>query len=100
MLKLNVDEQIKGIPARVLLTPEEAAKVFFGGGRSAASLRRDANKHRLPFIKFGRRIYFDAESLQEFIKRAADESVKTIETFSKKDNQNVSSIPGITTIGI
>ena len=100
MLKLNADEQIKGIPARVLLTPEEAAKVFFGGGRSAASLRRDANQHRLPFIKFGRRIYFDAESLQEFIKRAADESVKTIETFSKKDNQNVSSIPGITTIGI
>ena len=100
MLNINADERLNGIPARVLLTPEEAAKVFFGGGRSAASLRRDANQHRLPFIKFGRRIYFDAESLQEFIKRAADESVKTIETFSKKDNQNVSSIPGITTIGI
>lgn len=100
MLNINADERLNGIPARVLLTPEEAAKVFFGGGRSAASLRRDANQHRLPFIKFGRRIYFDAESLQDFIKRAADESVKTIETFSKKDNQNVSSIPGITTIGI
>lgn len=100
MLKLNADEQIKGIPARVLLTPEEAAKVFFGGGRSASSLRRDANSHRLPCIKFGRRIYFDVESLQNFIKKTMDESVRTIETFSKKESQNISSVPGITTIGI
>ena len=100
MLNINADERLNGIPAKVLLTPEEAAKIFFGGGRSAASLRRDANKHRLPFIKFGRRIYFDAESLQNFIKKTMDESVRTIETFSKKESQNISSVPGITTIGI
>ena len=100
MLNINADERLNGIPARVLLTPEEAAKIFFGGGRSAASLRRDANKHRLPFIKFGRRIYFDAESLQNFIKKTMDESVRTIESFSKKESQNISSVPGIITIGI
>lgn len=82
MTNMNVDERLKGIPARVLLTPEEAAKVIFGGCRSAASLRRDANQHRLPFIKFGRRIYFDAEVVQNFI---VEKSVQAIEKFSKND---------------
>ncbi|MGM9581560.1 MAG: helix-turn-helix domain-containing protein [Anaerovibrio sp.] len=99
MINLNVDG-LKGIPARVLLTPEEAAKVIFGGCRSAASLRRDANKHRLPFIKFGRRIYFDAEVVQDFIKKSAEESIQAIEKFSKKDVPAETTVPGITTIGI
>ena len=100
MLNINLDERLKGMPTRVLLTPEEAAKVIFGGCRSAASLRRDANQHRLPFIKFGRRIYFDAEVIQEFIKKSAEESVQAIEKFSKKDVPAETTVPGITTIGI
>lgn len=97
MTNVNVDERLKGIPARVLLTPEEAAKVIFGGCRSAASLRRDANQHRLPFIKFGRRIYFDAEVVQKFI---VEKSVQAIENISKKDVPIETTVPSITTIGI
>ncbi len=70
----DLNEELKNIQKRILLTPEEASNVFFHGTRSATSLRRDANLHRLPFIRLGKRIYFEAESLNNFFERTAEKS--------------------------
>lgn len=75
MLKLDIEKRLKAIKPRILLTPEEASQIIFKGGRSASSLRRDANTHVLPCVKFGRRIYFDAETLQNFIVKRSLDSV-------------------------
>lgn len=98
MLKLDIERRLKAIKPRILLTPEEASQIIFHGGRSASSLRHDANKHVLPCIKFGRRIYFDAETLQDFIvKRSLD----NVDIPLKNDEPDIpANMPGISAINI
>lgn len=101
MLKLDIEKRLQGIKPRILLTPEETSQIIFNGGRSASSLRRDANMHVLPCIKFGRRIYFDAETLQDFIVKRSLNSVNIPQKKNKPATQTISAnVPGISTINI
>lgn len=101
MLKFDMEKRLEAITPRILLTPEEASQIIFKGGRSASSLRHDANKHVLPCVKFGRRIYFDAETLQNFIVKRSLDNVN----IPKKNNKPAAptipaDVPGISTINI
>lgn len=103
----DLNEELKNIKKRILLTPEEAADVFFRGTRSAASLRRDANLHRLPFIRLGKRIYFEADTLNNFFQGLAEKSstiaaTPHVDAFTPKVNHPVSAVPvmGISKISV
>ena len=61
----------------ILMTAAETSKKIFQGKRSAWSLLQDAKQKKLPALKIGNRVFFEAHSLNDFITSRLNESIAT-----------------------
>lgn len=62
-----------------LMGANQASKDLFDGTRSPWSLLQAARKHQIPHIRLGSRVFFNPETIREWVQVKAATSVKTAE---------------------
>ncbi len=61
---------------RALLTAEEVSAQLFGGKKSTESIWRDVRNNHIPYVRIGRRVFFDADVIRDWIGAQSMANVK------------------------
>jgi len=62
----------------VLMNAEEVSAKYFGGHRSAWCLLQDVKAKRLPAIHIGKRVFFELNTLNQFLQNKMKDSMQGI----------------------